>query len=214
MQMDDYVVDITGKQADIQIDMRKFRIFILLQGLAILILLVSLKHYMDNRKIYEKEVDYQPVTVTYTSSVVDSYTNLDGKSLTRYTNRFQYEVNGIVYSYTAQNQSSKVNRGAKDTWYYNPNNPEQIVPYASFETVESTHKIMLHVYLAFQVIAIFLLIWSLKIWRKNQNISWTSGDVLESNVAHIGWNESTEWKPESQDFEAWDSETKQSESAD
>lgn len=105
MQMDDYVIDITGKRADIQIDIRKFRIFITLQGLAILVLLASLKVYVDNRKLYEKDVDYQPVTVTYTSSVEESYTDGEGHSHTRYTNQFQYEVNGIVYSYTAHDQS-------------------------------------------------------------------------------------------------------------
>lgn len=224
MWIDNYVIDITGKKVDIQIDIYKFRMFIILQGFAILLLFVSLKQYVNNRIVYENNVEYQPVTVTYTSSDLESYTILDGQSHRSYSNQFQYEVNGIVYSYTAHNQSTKVYRGAKDIWYYNPNNPEQIVPYASIETVKSGRNTMIYFYVILQVIAIFLLKWSIGVWKKVQGLSWNSGAVLDWKPEGAAWNESAEWKPEGtawsesaewesgkQDFEAWAPEQEQEE---
>lgn len=208
--IEDYMVNITWKGIDITINSYVLRAFFILQAALLTpLLLVAIMEYVNNRGTYEPGAAYQPVTITYTNSIEERYMDAEGYQHTRYTNIFQYEVNGVSYSYTANNQVSGAVRGSQEIWYYNPNNPEQIGDSPSYEQASRSHKGLLYVYVVIQIIAIFVLIITCKFnkpevnggtWNRYSDARW------DSVLREPDWYEPEEQKQDEQDVEAWDTE--------
>ncbi len=150
-----YFIRINGKHGKITVNIRSF---IIIQMTAVVFLFTALIEYKNVHETYEKKVAYLPVTVTYTASYPAEYIDAEGNSHKNYINQFQYEVEGVIYHHTAHDQSIRAIRGTQDTWYYNPDHPEQIGRSPSLDTASGPYKILFFIYAVIQITAIIRLV--------------------------------------------------------
>ena len=159
--------------------------FLAFQGFACMMLLGILMMSFTANLEFEKGVDYIPIEVEFTNCVTETYKDSNGDLRTRYDVIFTYEVDGVTYTGSIPNTSVNREIGAKETRYYNPNNPQKTSGYASKEEMLKESSNVIVIYIILQAIALVFLgvIISKKLKKRQEDMEFESQvrDDIERN---------------------------------
>lgn len=159
--------------------------FMFFQFLAVMMMLFLLIQFIAARATFEPGVEYQPVTISWQYSISRDRTYVsNGETCieTVYDNFYKYTVNGIEYEGMYPEANESVVPGSKDTWYYNPNNPEKISKWSSMEEQMKSVNLLWILLFVFQILAILCIVLMIRKSRRGKIAKKADKDKIRQDM--------------------------------